>query len=148
MASAFFKDEDDMASNSATAVASQQSVKAYVDAVSTKVDTETDGDSPTANDDESNAMVKAHAYLAATSGFVNVRCLGISYFRLYVGSTNDPAGAGTLVSDFVGEQTDNRGTLFAFVGNGKYFEVTSNGTPQAIYWTPLYSGGAAPADQD
>ncbi len=32
MASAFFKDEDDMTSNSATAVASQQSVKAYVDA--------------------------------------------------------------------------------------------------------------------
>ena len=32
MSSAFFKDQDDMTSNSATAVASQQSVKAYVDA--------------------------------------------------------------------------------------------------------------------
>lgn len=31
MAAAFFKDEDDMASNSATAVASQQSLKKYVD---------------------------------------------------------------------------------------------------------------------
>jgi len=33
MASTFFKDEDDMASNSATAVASQQSIKAYVDGI-------------------------------------------------------------------------------------------------------------------
>lgn len=35
MAAAFFKDEDDMASNSATAVSSQQAIKAYVDASST-----------------------------------------------------------------------------------------------------------------
>ena len=41
MAAAFFKDEDDMASDSATAVASQQSVKAHVTASST------DGYTPT-----------------------------------------------------------------------------------------------------
>lgn len=35
MSSAFFKDEDDMASNSATAVSSQQALKAYIDGTST-----------------------------------------------------------------------------------------------------------------
>ena len=65
----------------------------------------------------------------------------------YVGSTDDPAGAGTLVATFEDDNNSDNFIMF-FVPNGKYFEVTHASETPTIIWTPLVSGGAAPVDQD
>lgn len=135
-----FLDEDAMGSDAADKVASQQSIK-------TRIASQTGGDVPTLNDSESNAMLKAHAYLAQTSGFVNAFNTGTGNNKLFVHTTNDPAGAGTKVDEWEGDAAADKGGMFTFVANGKYFEVTSGGTP-TILWTPLVTGGAAPIDQD
>lgn len=111
--------------------------------------TQTDGDDPNNVDSESNAMLKAHAYLAQTSGFVNAFIDNDeNALSGYVGNTNNPAGAGTLIArNTVVGNAANDPFIFLFVGNGKYFEIVAVGTP-TIIWTPLVSGGAAPIDQD
>ncbi len=106
MAAAFFKDEDDMASNSATAVSSQQAIKAFVDGIvghdgdgfayfdidgtKTKVYTKyltgtTDGDSQTnvAHGVTSGATKILHVSVAIFSS-------GLSKYRVsetYIGAT-------------------------------------------------------------
>ena len=111
------------------------------------VDDRTDGQAATANDSDPTAMLKAHAYLAATSGFVTAFASTDNRMQLYVGATNDPAGAGTLVDESHATNTD-RINVHAFVPNGRYFEVTLSSETPTIIWTALVSGGAAPADQD
>jgi hypothetical protein len=137
-----FKDEDAMTSNSATAVASQQSIKKYTD-------TNVGGDSPTVNDSESNAMAKDHAYLAQTSGFVTAFHTDNDSGALvgYVGSTTDPVGAGTKVGHSEGDINAENCITF-FVPTGKYFELTQPNETIIITWTPLVTGGGAPVDQD
>lgn len=112
------------------------------------VDTLTDGDVYTANDSESNAMLHAHAYLAQTSGFVSAFSSGSSQtLKLYVGTTTDPEGAGTQISEAGGASVAN--PVSGFVPNGKYFEVTRSAAGAVtIVWAPLVSGGSAPVDQD
>jgi hypothetical protein len=113
------------------------------------VDDSIKGDAPTANDSEANAMLKAHAYLAQTSGFVTAFLTNSgNALAGYVGATDDPAGAGTQVGSCQGDGGTEDPFLSFFVGSGKYFEITiSAGTP-TITWTPLVSGGGAPIDQD
>lgn len=116
------------------------------------VDDMTKGAAPTANDSDATAMLKAHAYLAQTSGFVNAFHTANSSGQLngYVGATTDPAGAGTLVDN----QIINAGGsayphVHFFVPNGMYFEITTAAAAAlSIVWTPMKSGGAAPIDQD
>lgn len=109
------------------------------------------GGTATLNDSESNAMVKSHAYLAQTAGFVGSFFSGgaqVSIFG-YIGSTDDPAGAGTRVqaSDLTGA-AGGRPNVFFFVPSGQYFEIVAGAGDLRIVWTPLVSGGAAPIDQD
>lgn len=151
-ASLDMKDEDNMTSNSATHAATQQSIKAYADAIAAAataaIAAAIAGDVPTPNDSESNAMVKAHAYLAQTSGYVTAwtEAQNSNWLRGYVGITNDPAGAGTN-ADSSAHATGYPSITF-FVGKGKYFEVTHDSQTVTIIWTPLVSGGEAPVDQD
>lgn len=69
MASTFFKDEDNMASDSATAVASQQSIKAHVTASST------DGYTPTTYANEEsvtypNGFIEKNGYSTASANTI------------------------------------------------------------------------------
>jgi len=108
----------------------------------------TDGDVPTANDSESNAMLKSHAYLTQTSGFVDATILSTTNaIQLFVGTTNDPAGAGTMVAQQRANAASSDSHAGCFVASGKYFEVVSASTP-TILWSPLVTGGGAPIDQD
>ena len=138
-----FLDEDAMGSNSANKVVSQQSLVAYIA-------TQIAGDNPTANDSESNAMLKDHAYLTQGPGFVNAS-LGAGnadVLKVYVHTTNDPAGAGTLMDNQRSDGGSGFGGVFTFVASGKYFEVTHASATPTINWTPLVASGAAPIDQD
>ncbi len=107
-----------------------------------------DGDTPTANDSDSNAMAKAHAYLAQTSGFVSawVEINTTATLSGFVDNTADPAGAGTKVA--LATASAREPFVFFFVPNGLYFELTHASQTVTIIWTPLISGGSAPVDQD
>lgn len=141
------KDGSVFSTSAAPSVDAGVANKKYVD---DQISANIGGDTPTTDDSESNSMLKAHAYLTQTSGFVNAFATLQAGENLigFVGSTNDPAGAGATMAN---TQTDTNGRFSAisfFVGNGKYFEITvSSGTP-TILWTPLVTGGAAPIDQD
>jgi len=139
-----FLDEDDMASDSDKAVNSEQGTKAYIDAQIALFD----GDVPTNLDSESNAMLKAHAYLTQTAGYVTAwtETQNSAWLRGYVHTTDDPAGAGVNVHSNAGVNAWP-GVSF-FVGNGKYFEITHINQTPTIIWTPQIVGGAAPIDQD
>ncbi len=108
-----------------------------------------DGDVPTANDSEPTAMLKDHAYLTQTSGFVDAIINSTSNaVQGFVGTTNDPAGAGTNVQHQRSNAAASDSCIHFFVGNGKYFEIVAAGDTPTIYWTPLVAGGGAPIDQD
>ncbi len=107
------------------------------------------GDSPTVNDSQSNPMLKAHAYLTQTSGFVTAfKDDTGNTISGYVGATNDPVGAGLLIAS--SQHTASPGNPFVsfFVGDGKYFEINTAATGPVITWTPLVGSGGAPIDQD
>ncbi len=104
----------------------------------------------TANDSDANAMVKTHAYKAVTDGFVvAVQASAVSALLLrgYVGATNDPAGAGTLVQ-IISSSSNLFASISFSVAKDEYFEVicAAGGNP-SIYWR---SAGtlSAPEDQD
>lgn len=93
----------------------------------------------TANDSESNAMLKDHAYLAATDGFVYASCAPNSagdHIAGYIDGTTDPAGAGENVAAAQAHATAQRiGVSFA-VASGEYFEITCAATP-SIWWRTI-----------
>lgn len=107
------------------------------------------GDDPVTTDSESQTMVKAHAYLAQTTGFVTAwsNTASVSAIKGYVGTTNDPAGAGTQVGEN-GSGNSIKSFVSFFVANGNFFELTHAAADVNITWTPLIVGGAAPIDQD
>jgi len=102
-------------------------------------------------DSENNTMVKAHAYLAATNGWVFAydtdTDTGESLY-VYVGTTTDPAGAGDLIQASEAAGINMTQSVCAAVAKGEYFEVRtdSGGTP-VIRWK---SAGtlSKPVDQD
>ena len=149
MAAAFFKDEDDMASDSATAVASQQSVKAFTAAqIAAIIASDVTMSAYTNKDSENNAMLKSHAYKAATAGFVVGYIFSQFGFQAYIGTTDNPAGAGFLVQRSFGG-VEGQYKPFSFpVAEGEYFELTTAYTGAiTIRWK---SSGALskPIDQD
>lgn len=87
-------------------------------------------------DSEGNAMVKDHAYLAQSDGFV---CATVPervplYIRGYVGLTNDPVGAGDRVG-YNGYSGTGYGSGVNFlVAKNEYFEITSNEAVVTIFW--------------
>ncbi|MHC4124207.1 MAG: hypothetical protein ACYSSI_11585 [Planctomycetota bacterium] len=105
----------------------------------------------TTQDDESNNMLKAHAYLANQDGFVTAHTesnTGVKYLMGYIGTTSDPAGAGDLIA--YNEMTTTGHHVFVMfpVASGKYFELTTNST-NAIYirWHAIGTL-VKPTDQD
>ncbi len=152
-ASLDMKDQDNMSSNSATHAATQQSIKAYADAIAVAaaaaVVAAIAGDSPTLNDSESNALLINHAYKTTCTGFVTAFAGGATSTSIkgYVGTTNDPAGVGQQMNWSDGAAASHVPGISFMVGKGKYFEVTA-GIALTITWTPLPSGGGAPVDQD
>ncbi|MHC4891351.1 MAG: hypothetical protein ACYTEO_18005, partial [Planctomycetota bacterium] len=103
----------------------------------------------TQEDSDTNNMLKAHAYLAVTDGFVVVvDATGAAGQGLkgYVHSTNDPAGAGTLVQSVDRPGLNDDISISFQVGSGEYFEITSGDTP-SILWKSLGTL-QKPIDQD
>jgi hypothetical protein len=102
----------------------------------------------TDEDSNTDTMLKAHAYLAATSGFVTAySALGAGRnLKGYVGATNDPAGAGDLVQSIVSQEDTNTVSISFPVAAGKYFEITGDGTP-VIRWVSV-GALSKPVDQD
>ena len=143
-----FSKDGTLADNSDSAIPTEKAIKTYIDAEIAAVEVASAGDIPTTNDSDSNTMLKAHAYLAQTSGYVNAHIVSATgQQNIWVGSTNDPVGAGILVSAHNGAEGGGVNGM-AFVPGGKYFEIViATGTP-SIIWTPLVTGGAAPIDQD
>ncbi len=106
----------------------------------------------TTTDSDSNTMIKAHAYLAATDGFVHVK--GVSTtdsqtIKGYVGADNNPESNGNQVQGV----SSNIGGAFELsmsfsVAEGEYFEITSTvGGALSIFWRSAITL-SAPADQD
>jgi len=105
----------------------------------------------TLNDSESNAMLKAHAYLAATDGFIHVNTVSTDgkVLRGYIGATTDPAGAGSLVQVHVNEGSGLKYESISFsVAKDEYFEITYDGTQApSIFWRSVGTL-SSPVDQD
>ena len=106
----------------------------------------------TTDDDTPTAMLVDHAYLANQDGTVTVNMIstesGSTFISGYIGTTTDPAGAGTLI---VWSGTFDNGGVASItfpVASGKYFEITSNKTPTInILWHPI-GVLVKPTDQD
>ena len=103
----------------------------------------------TDEDDDSTAMLKDHAYLAATDGFVHANFVSNGsnqHITGYIDGTTDPAGAGEIMDvDFVSLTGGSGGVSFE-VAAGEYFEITCGATP-TIYWRSMGTL-SAPVDQD
>jgi len=162
-ASLDMKDEDDMASDSAVHTSTQQAIKAYADAVAAAATAEIAAaiaaavaanvtlSAYTDEDSDNNAMLKTHAYKAATSGIVEayVTPSGVGQnIRGYVGATDDPVGAGTQIQY---RSIDGAGNVIGFtmhVAEDEYFELrTSSANAINIQWKS-YGTLSKPIDQD
>ncbi len=136
-ASLDMKDEDNMASDSAVHTLTQQSSKAYADAVAAWATAEIAAaiaayevslSAYTNKDSDGNAMLINHAYKAATAGMACATGAqtGVPTSRLrgYVGATNNPAGVGDLIQANGGtNDIAPSGTSF-LVAKDEYFEFT------------------------
>ena len=96
-----------------------------------------DNDTPlsvyTAQDSESNAMAATiggttHAYEAQTDGLVYVYARGTAneHVSIYVHTSSDAAGAGTLIQHSDAADLNHKLCISAAVAAGEFFEVTSN----------------------
>ena len=105
-------------------------------------------------DSESNAMLKAHAYLAQVDGFVyceaDLDSAGNTNIQGFIHSTSNPAGAGTRVG--FQEHTTGSGigqfaSFYFAVPAGWFFEITGTGASLVIRWQSIGSD-SKPIDQD
>ncbi len=102
-------------------------------------------------DSEGNAFLKAHAYKAATDGFVSafVSLTTVAHAIVgYVGATDDPAGAGTKIQQQTMETSvDSIKGVGIWVAKDEYFEITATSGVPTILWK---SKGTLdePVDQD
>ena len=141
-------DTSALATSAAPTADAQLANKKYVDDL---IASEVTMSAYTSEDSEGNSMLKSHAYLAATDGFVvaSVDSNGSgTNLKGYVGTTNDPAGAGDLVgyNSYAGSA---HGESICFpVAEGEYFEITTTatGTP-SILWKSMGTL-SKPVDQD
>ncbi len=123
MAAAFFKDEDAMTSDSATAVSSQQAIKAHVAAAFPD------------DDAFGTWATKANStnYLAATDGFVVARSEEtITALNGYTDSTSTPTTLIAREYDDAGGVV--KGSICFPVKKGDYWKVTG---ATAIKWLPI-----------
>ncbi len=107
------------------------------------------GDDPVSVDSGSDPMLKAHAYKAQTLGMVTAwtNTNSVSAIKGYVGTTNDPAGAGVQVGEN-GSGSSIKSFVSFLVAKDKYFELTHSAAVVNITWTPIVAGGGNPIDQD
>ncbi len=102
-------------------------------------------------DSEDNTLIKAHAYLAGSDGFVVAHGRGASnqFLNLYIGDSDDPAGAGTLVSQADSQDSNGKINVSFSVASGEYFEITSDMSLEgpAIIWRSVGTL-SKPVDQD
>jgi hypothetical protein len=100
-------------------------------------------------DSDGNAMLKSHAYKAATDGFVKATMTTNAINQSingYVGATDDPEGAGDRVQTNF-EALSAKGISIGFeVAKDEYFEITSS-TTATIFWKSIGTL-SAPVDQD
>ncbi len=147
-------DEDAMGTDSATNLATQQSIKAYVDA---QVATQSFG-ALTTVDSESNTFLKNHSYQAQQDGLVTVYVTDFSIataiLKGWVSTGANPATSPDATTNLIqsmlnASASGNTGTqsiTFA-VASDSYWEVAATGTP-VIKWQPFQTTGTAPVDQD
>lgn len=141
-------DEDDLTSDDDEVLATQQSIKAYVDNL---IASDLTLSAYTNEDSDSTAMIKAHAYLAATAGQVTAYdTVGNNEtFSAYVGTTTDPAGAGDLIGTSTHGEAANIGFTITFlVAEGEYFEITFDGSGEPTIRWKSFGTLSKPADQD
>lgn len=141
-------DEDNMTSDDDEVLATQQSIKAYIDNL---IASDLTLSAYTSEDSDSTTMIKAHAYLAATAGQVTAfDTVGNGEtLSAYVGTTTDPAGAG----DQIGKSTHGEAANIAFtitflVAEGEYFEITFDGSGEPTIFWKSFGTLSKPADQD
>ena len=85
------------------------------------------------DDSDSQAMAPAHAYLTQCDGFVvaiNETTEAEQTVYGYIGDSDNPAGAGTLVAINKGV----RGFLSFPVTTGRYFEIVGTSIDKIIWW--------------
>lgn len=139
-------DTSALATSGAPAADAQIANKKYVDDL---IASEVTASAYTDEDSDTNAMLKAHAYLAATDGWVFATDTGLDAgesLSVYVGASDDPAGAGDLIQVQESGGTDRAQSVCALVAEGEYFEVTSDKTP-TIRWKSIGTL-SKPVDQD
>ena len=139
--------DDTLAADSDTRLVSQSAVKSYIAA---QVAASVTMSAYTTDDSESNAMLKSHAYLAQTDGFVAVQSSDVDFgefMRLYVDTDSDPVTGGNLVAEYQSAHNDINASINGWVASGEYFEVTFDGDAPTIYWKSL-GALVAPVDQD
>jgi len=144
-------DTSALATSAAPAADAQIANKKYVDdQIAAIIASDVTMSAYTNEDSESNAMLKSHAYLAATGGSVSVYVANQNskILRGYVGSTDDPAGAGDLIQ--ISEDAEgSQYTCFSFlVAEGEYFEVTYDGTNTPVIRWKSFGTLSKPVDQD
>lgn len=139
-ASLDMKDEDDMASDSASHATTQQSQKAYADAVAAAAAAYTDTEITTAiaaalPDDDAfgtwGGKSDSVSYLAASDGFVCAIDTNLNtYLKGYTDGSNPP----TTLRQSVSSYYSNPSSFMMPVKKGDYWKVTGATT---IYWIPV-----------
>lgn len=137
-----FLDEDAMGSNSANKVASQQSIKAYVDTKEDVIVTQATAGlfgSWTSLDSESNSLVKSEVYKVGSDGVVLVvPAIANASLDGYTDGSNPPT---TLRGNCEYAGGVRRSTINMPVRKDDYWKITAtDGTP-AISWLPFGTGG-------
>ena len=103
-------------------------------------------------DSEGNAMLKAHAYLAQTDGFVSVLmsiATAGNQLQGYIGDTNDPAGAGDLMQRNLTSDDGEAVCQTLHVARGEYFEIVdTEGTNDPTIWWRSRGPLRAPVDHN
>lgn len=126
MSSAFFKDEDNMASNSATAVASQQSVKAHVAASSA------DGYTPTSYaGEESITFPNGFIMKQGTATSINTGDTTVEFDDDFPSAITN---AWTTWGEVVANDVENCGVHTMLVGSMKLRNPNSGWTGKTINW--------------
>lgn len=146
MASTFFLDEDNMASNSATAVSSQQAIKAYADTKEATIVTQTTANvwgARVTTDSLSATLIKDTVYRAQCDGIVTVyrgQSGGTdSVSAGYSNSSNPPTGT-TLAARGTTGLSNKQGGFSMHVRKNDYWTVTMTNVTPAIYWLPFGTG--------
>ena len=94
------------------------------------------------NDSDAQTLAKAHAYLTTQDGIVTAYMTNLSgaleYTYGYIGSTDDPAGAGTLVAPSRCLEAGEINFISFPVPKGKYWEITTDSAGTVtINWHPF-----------